>query len=72
MREWLKKIRLNNDLTQENMGKKLGISQNNYSCIENGERQIRMEIQFLSKVSSEFDIPIEDLLKAEMEYCEKR
>ena len=39
MRYWLKKIREQMGLTQEQLAEKIGISQNYYSWIESGERR---------------------------------
>ena len=38
MREELKRLRVTNFLTQEQMAKKLGVSRNNYAMIEQGKR----------------------------------
>lgn len=47
------------------MSKKLGISESYYCLIENGERQKRMDISLLTKLSDILSIPISEIVKLE-------
>jgi transcriptional regulator with XRE-family HTH domain len=58
MREWLKNLRKQNNITQSDMADLLGISQNHYSNIENGARAPRLTLLFASQISDIFDIPL--------------
>lgn len=62
MREWLKKLRIEKNMTQAEVGKQLGISES-YNClIESGVRQKNMDITILSKLSILFNTPFEKLV----------
>lgn len=65
MRDWLKKCREENGITQAQMAKKLDISEGYYSYIESGDRQKRMDITLVSKLSSIFDLPIQRIVELE-------
>ena len=65
MREWL--IKLHGSSTQGDIAKKLGISQQYYSYIENGERQRKMDIQICEKIAEVFNISVSDVIKYEAE-----
>jgi len=68
MRKYLKEARTKLGLSQGNVAKKLGISANYYSCIENGERQEDMKTSLLIDLSGILKIPISKMLKYEKEY----
>ena len=61
MREWLRNLRIEKNMTQAEVGKRLGISESYYCLIENGDRQKNMDISILSKLSIIFDYPFENL-----------
>lgn len=65
MRDWLKKCREENGITQAQMAKKLDISEGYYSYIESGDRQKRMDITLVSKLSTIFDLPIQRIIEFE-------
>lgn len=65
MRDWLKKCREENGITQAQMAKKLDISEGYYSYIESGDRQKRMDITLVSKLSSIFDLSIQRIVELE-------
>ena len=65
MREWLKKLRVEKEMTMSEMAGKLGISESYYCLIENGERQKRMDISLISKLSNVLEIPIAELVNLE-------
>ena len=68
MRKYLKDARLNLGMSQSDVAKKLGISANYYSCIENGERQSDMKASMLIDLSAILKIPINKMLIQEKEY----
>ena len=63
MREWL--INLRGEISQSEIAEKLGITQQYYSYIENGERQKKMDIQLCEKIAAIFGISISDIIKFE-------
>lgn len=65
MREWL--IKLRGETSQEDIAKKLGITQQYYSYIETGERQKKMDIQICEKIASIFNISVADIIRYENE-----
>lgn len=71
MRKYLKDARTNLGLSQSDVAKKLGISANYYSCIENGERQSDMKTSLLIDLSGILKIPISKMLAHEKEYREQ-
>lgn len=52
-------------MTMSEMAGKLGISESYYCLIENGERQKRMDISLISKLSNVLEIPIAELVNLE-------
>lgn len=68
MRKYLKEARANLNLSQNDVAKKLGISANYYSCIENGERQADMKTSLLIDLSGILKIPISEMLAQEKKY----
>lgn len=67
MRGWLREHREKEGITQAEMAKKLDISEGYYSYIESGDRQKRMDITLVSKLSAIFGIPIQQIVKFEEE-----
>lgn len=65
MREWL--INLRGEISQSEIAEKLGITQQYYSYIENGERQKKMDIQLCEKIAAIFGISISDIIKFEVD-----
>jgi transcriptional regulator with XRE-family HTH domain len=53
----LKKVRLEKNLSQDFLAKKLGITQKAYSKIENNETKLNVDV--LQRVSEVMDVPIE-------------
>ena len=53
--------------TQQFVAKKLGISQQYYCYIENGERQTDLALSTVRKLSAIFDVSVEEIID-----CEKR
>lgn len=67
-REYLKKYRKEQKMTQSALANKLGISQNYYSNIENGVRELKLGN--LIKLSDALCINIQSLLDEEVKYRE--
>ena len=67
MRSWLKEQREKKNLTQSKIAEKLGISEGYYSYIENGERQKRMDITLVTKLSDIFGLSIQQIVEFESE-----
>ena len=59
MRKELKRMRVSNFLTQENMAKRCGTSRNNYSFIEKGKRE--GSVEFWLTLAQEFKLTIDEL-----------
>ena len=55
MREYLKKLRLKKKMTKQAVADFLGISQNYYTYIENGERQKSLDLAYASKLAELFN-----------------
>lgn len=63
MREWL--INLRGNIPQSEIAEKIGITQQYYSYIENGERQKKMDIQLCEKIAAIFGISVADIIQFE-------
>lgn len=71
MRKYLRKRREELALSQKDVAKKLGISQNYYCDIENLERQQDMKASILIKLSEILKIPASDMLAEERKIAEE-
>ena len=65
MRKWLKELREKNMMSQQNVALMLGISQQYYHLIENGDRQQKMTIELAAKLSKVFGVTIEYIMEQE-------
>lgn len=65
MRMWLKELRENENMTQLDLSKRLGISESYYNMIENGERQRRLRIETARKLADVFGISYEYIFEHE-------
>lgn len=70
MRDWLCNQRKKMGLTQGQIAGKLDISPSYYAYIENGERQKKMDISLLSRLSVIFHIPIRQIVELEEKWRE--
>ena len=68
MRIWLRELRVKKLLSQKEIGRQLNISESYYNLIENGERQKKMSLSILLKLSRILDIPIQTLIGLESDY----
>ncbi len=67
MRDWLLNARKQKELTQAQIAEKLGITESYYCMIENGDRQKKMDITLVTKLSLILDIPITEIIENEKE-----
>ena len=65
MRTYLKKLRMQKKISQCELSEKLGISQNYYSAIENGERQKDLDLSIATKLSEVFGVSIDWIAEQE-------
>lgn len=67
MRAWLRKLRDEAEITQEQIAEKLNISQNHYSSIENGKRRSDLNLSLMIKISELFGLTLEQIAELEKE-----
>lgn len=72
MRTYLKELRDEKNFTQKYVADNLGISQNYYSCIENGLKQKEISFVLLLKFADFFNVDINDLVAAETAWVQNR
>lgn len=65
MRDWLKEKRKEAGLTMAQMANKLNVTESYYSLIESGERQKKMDILLVSKLSVILSVPVEKIVEME-------
>lgn len=65
MRKYLISLRTEKGLTQKKIAQKLDISESYYNQIEKGERQKKMDITLLNRLSVALEIPITVLIEYE-------
>lgn len=68
MRDYLKRLRLEKQYTQKEVAEALNISQNYYSCIENGLKQKEISFILLLKFAEFFDVDINELIAKETDW----
>lgn len=67
MREYLKQLRTERNMTMQDVADAFGISRQYYEMIESGDRQKKMDFTFITKISTLFCIPLEQIAKFEQE-----
>ena len=72
MRAWLKDLRKNKRLTQTQVAKNLGLKQNYYCEIENGKKQLDLNLSVATKIADFFSITLDDIAKFEESRGERR
>ena len=65
MREYLKELRKNKNLTQMDVASRLDMSESYYNLIENGSRQTTLRIDVAQGLAEALDIPLSKLLELE-------
>lgn len=71
MRAWLKELRESNNLTQAQIAKRLGITQNYYCEIETGKKQADLNFSTAIKLAGIFNITLDDISRYEQRGAEK-
>lgn len=65
VRKYLKELREERKMTQQAIADYLGISQNYYTYIENGERQKSLDLAYASKLAELFNVSVDWIAKQE-------
>lgn len=68
IRIYMRNIRLNSGMSQQDVAKKIKITRQSYNQIENGNRQKEISLSMLQKLADAFVVPIDTLIQAENEY----
>lgn len=71
MRDWLKQKRTEKSLTMAEMAAQLDLTESYYSRIENGDRQKKMDIALLCKLSAVLDMTTDEIILLERTEAEK-
>lgn len=71
MRYYLKELRKEKGLTQAQVAKTLGISQNYYSCIETGKKLKIIDLLLLDSISVLYGVSLNGLVQQELEILRK-
>ena len=69
MRSWMKETRESKGMTMKEVGEKLGISESYYSMIERGERQQKLDITLVSKLSAIFEVSLQYIVEQEGQHA---
>ena len=65
MREWLKRLRVSKSMSQQYVSMLLSVTQQYYSCIENGERQKDLDLSLVLKLSNLFGVSVDYIISEE-------
>lgn len=65
MRQWLKEAREKRNLTQQEVALQINITRQYYQQIEAGDRQQKMDITLMTKLSDCLGVPITDIVQYE-------
>lgn len=66
MRTWLKDLRTSLGLSQKEMADEIGCTVANYSLIESGKRQTRMELPLVWKIANATERTVSEIAELEM------
>lgn len=69
MREYLKAMREERGLSQQDVALKANITRQYYQQIEVGARQQRMDISLAAKLADAFQVPPERIIQSEREWA---
>ncbi len=69
MRSYLRELRKNAKMTQDDVAKKLGMVESAYSMIETGKRQKDLNISLVQSFSEIFDVPESLIIEEEKKIC---
>ena len=67
MREWLNELRREAKMTQQEVASQLGVTVQQYNFIENGKRQVDLNLSTAAKLSDIFNIPLSTIRTYEEE-----
>lgn len=65
LRDYLINLRSTHKLSQQDVADMVGISRQYYNAIENGNRQKKMDITLLTKLSEAFDVTLTQIFEKE-------
>ena len=65
VRQYLKKLREEKGLTQQEVAEQMGIGQSYYSDIELAVKQTDMSLSTIQKLCKVFDLPVERIIEEE-------
>ena len=68
MRDFLKRLRKERELTQVEISKRMGITQQYYNMIETGERSERMNLDVAVNIAKALDMEPLDFISLEWEW----
>lgn len=68
MREFLRDLRKERKLSQDEISKRMGLTQSFYSMIETGERVERMNLDMAVKLANTLEIEPGEFIKYELEW----
>ena len=68
MREFLRELRKERGLSQDEISKRMGLTQSFYSMIETGERVERMNLEMAVKLANTLGIDSGEFIKRELEW----
>ena len=71
MRTYLVALRKEKNLTQKQLAEKLDISESYYNQIENGERQKRMDITIIDRLSKALEVSTAEIINREKDVKEE-
>lgn len=71
LRQWLKNIRESKGISQQNVAEKVGITRQYYQLIEAGERQQKMDITLIAKLSQVLGVSMNQIIDNEMQQVKK-
>lgn len=72
MREWLKRIREQKEISQQEVADRLNISRQYYQQIEAGDRQQKMDISLILRLSECFKISVSEIVQNEKEISDNK
>lgn len=71
MREYLKELRVAQNLSQVDVANAIGISQQYYSLIESGKRLDSLNVEIITKLATILDVSIEEIFSYEDQWSRK-
>lgn len=67
MRDYLRNLRVNQNLTQLEVARKLNVSESYYCMIETGDRQKKLDLEMAQKLADVFNVTLEFICRKENE-----